>query len=378
MRVLIITGMKNSGGTERATVNLCDALQREKISTILFSDNGPYVENIKKMGVSHIEGDIHIKSNFLGTGKTVFKLAKILKEQEIDLIHAQMAFPTLLGIISVFLAGRYNKTKILWHSRGLHAQTYKKVCFLFNLFHVYALGNSKQEMYKLINNGMEDTKINYIYNNFSTSFFNQTNPIISKEKYHLKKDEIIIGSVSRLEKERGVDIFLEMCAQLHKNNKHLKFLICGDGSQKKPLEDLAKKLNIDKHTIFLGSVTEMYSVYQLIDILINPLNLSKGEGAGVGNNIVEAFFSKVLVISSDVAAISEIVKENNTGYLIDINKRDESILKIEKILSEFKRDGVIQQNAYNFSQQMFTTEQYGKKIKKIYQKIIENKDIHEI
>jgi len=378
MKILIITGMKNSGGTERATLNLCDALKQEEIETVLLSDQGPYVKKVTCLGVKHYVGDIHIKSNVLGTLKTIFKLPKILKSENIQIIHSQMAFPTLLGLLGVILSGRMKKTKILWHSRGLEAQTYKKVCFLFDLFNICALGNCKQEMDKLIKHGMNPKRVNYIYNNFSTSFFEQTNTLLTREKFQINHDEIVIGSVSRLEKGRDVDIFLKICAKLYKNNKNLKFVVCGDGSQKEALKALSKKLNIDKNTVFLGQVTDMYSAYTLMDILINPINPPQGSGAGVGNNIVEAFFSKVLVIANDVIAISEIVKDYETGYLIDVNQEVETVLKIEKILSSFQKNGTVQENAYTFAQNMFSTEKYGEKIKNIYTNMIQNEVINEI
>jgi len=378
MKILIITGMKNAGGTERATLNLCDALKQQEIETVLLSDTGPYLKNVTDLGVKHYEGDIHFKANVLGTIKTLFKLPKILKNEDIDLIHAQMAFPTLLGLLGILLSGRRKKTKLLWHSRGLHVQTYKKVCTLFKQFNVYALGNCKQEMHKLIDHGMDHRKINYIYNNFSTSFFDKTNPSLTRENYDIEKDEIVIGSVSRLEKERGVDLFLKICAQLYQKNKKLKFVICGDGSQKESLQALSKELGIEKNTIFLGQVTQMYSAYKFMDILLNSLHMPQGSGAGLGNHIVEAFFSKVLVISNDVIGVSEIVKDGQTGYLIDITNEEETTLKINQILSNFQRDTQIQENAYTFAQDMFTTEQYGQKIKKVYQNMIEDKGIHEI
>jgi len=378
MKILIISGMSNAGGTERATLNLCTALATTDIDLYLLSDNGPYVAPIKELGIHHFKHDIHFKKNILGTIKTFIKLPFILRKHDIDIIHSQMAFPTLLALFSVVFSARYSKTKILWHSRGLHQQTYKKVCLLFSKFKIYALGNAKQEMDKLIYFGMPKKNVNYIYNNFSDNFFNQNDASITRKSLTIDPSALVIGSISRLEKERGVDIFLELCAKLYEKNKNVFFIVCGEGSQKNNLQTLSKKLGIDKNILFLGQVTAMYSVYSLLDILINPINMEKGEGAGVGNNIVEAFFSKVLVVSSDVAAISEIVDDGKTGFLIDPNNKDEASQKLNNIVEHFHEYDIITKNAYTFANELFSTEKFSHKIYKIYEYINEGKNIHEL
>jgi len=379
MNVLIVSGMSNTGGTERATLNHIDAIKNKNINIILLSDDGPYVKNIKDFGVRHIKSDIHIKKSIWGTIITLFKLPKIIKQNDIEIIHAQMAFPTLLSILGTLLAKRYKKTKIIWHSRGLHKKTYSKVCKLFNLFDIYALGNCKQEMHKLINNGLNSKKVNYIYNNFSEKFFSLYDEKINCSNFGISSDEIVIGSVARLEPDRNVDIFLEICSDLSKKtNKPLKFLICGGGSQEKYLKEYAIKLGIANKTIFLGSQTKMYSVYKMMDIMLNTLNLPQGEGAGVGNNLIEAFFSKVLVVANDVVAVSEIVKENETGYLIKIDEYDKTINKIISIIDNYKKDMFIKENAYQFAQNMFSSEKYSEKIHQIYKKVILNEDIDNV
>jgi glycosyltransferase involved in cell wall biosynthesis len=378
MKILMISGMANAGGTERATLNLCTALATKDANLYLLSDCGPYVNSIKELGVKHLEHDIHFKKNIWGTIKTFIKLPFILRKYDIDIIHSQMAFPTLLALCGVIFSGRYSKTKILWHSRGLHKETYKKVCFLFSKFNIYALGNAQQEMNKLIHFGMPKQYINYIYNNFSNNFFKQIDNNITREAFSIDKDTLVIGSISRLEEDRAVDIFLELCAKAYKKNKNITFIVCGDGSYKKSLQELAKKLGIDKNTLFLGEVKSMVSVYSMLDILINPINLKKGEGAGIGNNIIEAFFTKVLVLSSNVAAISEIVHEGKTGFLLDVNNIEETSQKINSVIANFKIHQKITDTAYSFAKSQFDTEVFSKKMNTIYQHIHEGRSIDEI
>lgn len=115
--------------------------------------------------------------------------------------------------------------------------------------------------------------------------------------------------VGRLESMKGVDTLLQAFATMSRG--HLR--IVGDGSQRRSLESLAKKLGIAGRVTFAGyiAVPEVYREYGEAEIFCG---LSRSEA--LGNVFLEAQAAGCAVLATKVGGIPEIVKDGETGLLV--------------------------------------------------------------
>ncbi len=142
-------------------------------------------------------------------------------------------------------------------------------------------------------------------------------------------------------KTQGVPVTCDMC---HAPTKSLRLLVVGDGGLEMALKALCERLRLQvfdlrDHSdlssidyssfsvIFAGVQTDMPAVYQAIDILAMP---SLQEGLPM--TLLEAMASGVPVVATPVGQIPEIVKDGETGFLV--NPRDEEGLAdvLQKII----------------------------------------------
>ncbi|OOF56404.1 glycosyltransferase [Rodentibacter genomosp. 2] len=323
LRVLLVSDMGHIGGTEIATLIAATELMPLVESVQIFGKTGPLFERIEKLGVQQIDADCHTKNPFKLLDY-IYKLVKTVNDNQIDVIHAQMARPLLF----IWLAKTFFKNKqikIFWTSRGLDHKTYQKVVPFFSKMDVRGLGNCKLEQQKLIRYGYLSEKTDYVYNAYRLT--PTDNPMKS-----LDKESFTIGTLSALREGRSVELFLELAKYMLKNNadKQLRFVIGGDGNHRAVLENYAATLGIDRQVLFLGRITDVVTFMDNIDVFVSPLVVKGDTGAGLSNSIVEAMIMKVPVCAFRAAGIEEIVINNQTGHLLeprDIPAMAEAVLK---------------------------------------------------
>ncbi len=136
----------------------------------------------------------------------------------------------------------------------------------------------------------------------------------------IKKEKSLIfriGVISRLEKFKRIDKFIESISSILKKRKDIETFIAGTGKMEKEL----KKLSADSKIKFLGQV-EAEKVLKKINIGILP---SKKEG--FSNTILEYMASHTLAIVSDIPQNKEAIPDYNTGYPVIIDELSKAILK---------------------------------------------------
>lgn len=124
------------------------------------------------------------------------------------------------------------------------------------------------------------------------------------------QDQIVIGSVSRLDKHKGIQYLIEAFSQLQAmSDDKYKLIVAGDGSYRQELE---KEAESTPGILFLGNQIDVSSVYNQLDIFVQP-----AEFEGWGRNIKEAMLFGLPIIGSDVGGIKKQLTDNKTGLLFE-------------------------------------------------------------
>jgi glycosyltransferase involved in cell wall biosynthesis len=146
-----------------------------------------------------------------------------------------------------------------------------------------------------------------------------------------KEKENIVGFLGRLEKEKGVDLLLEIVDLAMKKHPELKFMIIGDGSYKNKFAD-------KKNVVFLSWVprNKLPDYINKADVFI-----SCQEGIGLGESEILACGRPIITLNSTVN--KEIIKPNFNGFLCKPDPEDylnsiKVILNNEKLLREMQRN----------------------------------------
>jgi len=365
MKILLISGMEQVAGTERATQQLANVLVEHRHTIHLLASDGPLIPAIEKLGVVIHLSETHGKTVF-AIGKFFFDIFRLLREGRFDCVHLQMARPVPLVAVANYLAGR--PSKIIWHARGLHTGTYKFIAHLFEALNVRCIANCRAEQDKLIKYGYNPDHIGYIYNlcKLEGGELSQTT---LREQLNIPTEAIVIGSLSRLAKDRGVDYAIDYFHTLSSgwtDSRPIYLLIGGDGPERKHLEQMARSGVGSERIIFLGVVFNVAEFYATLDVFWNTPESQVDQGAGTGNTTIEAAFCRVPIVAHDVAGIGELIEDGVTGSLVQAGNKQKFIASTRALLSNTDYRAAIITQALNRVRAMCGKEQYIQKIENYY------------
>lgn len=146
-----------------------------------------------------------------------------------------------------------------------------------------------------------------------------------RTEYNVGPDEVSIGIIGRLVPVKNHDLFLEALHHVLRNTrKKVKAFIIGDGETRSRLEALARSKGIAFSTerdVFHQHPLVFTSWRQDVDVVMAGLDIvtltSLNEGTPV--SLIEAQAACRPIVSTRVGGIQDIVAENETALLADID-----------------------------------------------------------
>ena len=309
MKIIITTSMSGLGGTEHAAFRLGKLLNGHGHDVVLASSDGPLVADAKKIGIRWYNIDFYGGKLSYFKGMTAY--VKMLKTEKPDIIHCQMARIVPACAVAAKIASP--KTKVFYHARGLDPETYPKIAKLFDRLGVYIIGNCKHEREKLIRYGFPAERTAYTYNAL---------PEQHDGPDKTPRDEVMLGTLSRLDSVRAVNLAIGFLKVLLDRGLPVRLSVAGIGEESDNLKAQAERLGLADKVIFLGGVRDLSAYFREVDILLNTPVLIGDHGAGVGNNILEAGLYETPVVTYDVAGVSEMVIDGQTGYCVPFEDKE--------------------------------------------------------
>lgn len=152
------------------------------------------------------------------------------------------------------------------------------------------------------------------------------------ERYGFQSNQIILtmGRLASHERYKGFDEVIELMPELLKQFPAVKYLIVGDGLDRRRLEAKAKSLGLSDQVVFAGYISESEKVahYNLADAYVMP---SMGEGFGIV--LIEAAACGIPVVGSRADGSREALLDGRLGRLVDPRNSGELLRAIAAALN---------------------------------------------
>jgi glycosyltransferase involved in cell wall biosynthesis len=136
-----------------------------------------------------------------------------------------------------------------------------------------------------------------------------------RAKLGIEEGEFVVGLVSSLVAYEGIGTLLQAAAALRDRGVPVRPLIVGDGPERTALERQAAGLGVP--TIFTGRVpiAAVRNYHAILDIFVVPRTNDRVCQLVTPLKPVEAMASGLCVVTSEVKALTEIIKHEVTGAL---------------------------------------------------------------
>ncbi len=276
--ILFLIESLRDGGSERSISSIATELSN-KYNTILVVANNK--EKDYQFNGKIIEIKEFISNNPIKRLIGIKKLKKIKKDNNIDISISYLTSYNLYNVLSKY------KDKTFISIRN-HLST-KKEGLIAKLGTIYSnkkankiICCSKSVQTDIINNFYAKKEKTKVIENFT----------YDKESQNIVKDNIII-TIGRLTKHKGQEHIIKAMSIVTKKIKNAKLLILGRGNNKKYLENLIKKYNLEKNIELIGYTKEIDKYFNKSKIFILASDYE-----GFSNALLEAMSSSLPVIAT--------------------------------------------------------------------------------
>src|SRR5579883_1002011 len=136
--------------------------------------------------------------------------------------------------------------------------------------------------------------------------------------------------VARIDHQKGHNPLLQALALLRDRKTPLTLLVAGDGANRAEMEQLAASLGLGpKDVRFLGFRKDIPDLLEASDIFLLP---SLNEGLPL--SVLEAMSHGLPVVATPVGGIPELVKNEESGYLVPMNDPEALATAIARLVSD--------------------------------------------
>jgi glycosyltransferase involved in cell wall biosynthesis len=351
-KILFLITQSEIGGAQKAIFELASGLDKDKYNILVASGRGG-VELFQKLNEKGIKSFYlkHMKRTPLPWQAllSVLEIFNLLKKERPDIIFLCSTTAGLLGSIAVGLIrnSQYSHknsqhsyhviyriggwsfqdprpkliNKILLLAEKLTASFKDKIIVNSEIDKLAAIENKVCSLEKIVKiyNGIDVKKLEFLSKEEAReSLFKYiTSNIEPRTRISLVRGEprtFIVGTIANFYKTKGLCYLIEAIHILNTKYKsqNTNFIIIGDGKQRKDLESLIKKYNLENKVILSGKIPEAYKFLKAFDVFVLP-SLKEG----FPWVILEAMASKTPILATRAGALPEIIDNGKEGILVE-------------------------------------------------------------
>ena len=313
-----------------ATTVLCDLAneltQRGHEVTLLTTDyqyDKEYAQRLKNAQILPFKYSLRL-------GLFIYspKMKRWLKDNivKFDLVHMHK-FRSYQNILIAYYAKKNNVPFIIQpHGSLPRFEEKKRLKWLFDIIFgkrllyasskLVALNLKEKKQFESL--GVRASSIEIIPNGIKTSEYqNALKQDLFREKYNIKKSDLIVLYLGRLHQIKGVDLLIQSYANVLNKTKSSRLVIVGgdDGLLLK-LKEQVDSLSLQNAVLFTGSLYGLDKIHALCDADIFVLP-SRYEMFPI--SILEAAACGTAVISTKNCGIEEVVQ--NFGLVVDFDRK---------------------------------------------------------
>jgi glycosyltransferase involved in cell wall biosynthesis len=162
-------------------------------------------------------------------------------------------------------------------------------------------------------------KVELVYHGVDLEKFQSNSAPVRARDGKNPADPVVILSVGRLVEKKGTDLLLQALARVAPG-LHWRFVHAGGGPLKKKMARLAGKLGIASRVQWRGALAqqELLSEYRNADLFALASRIAAdGDRDGLPNVLAEAQSQALACVATRVSAIPELVRDGDTGLLVD-------------------------------------------------------------
>jgi glycosyltransferase involved in cell wall biosynthesis len=320
---------------------------------------GDLQEALKPFGVPGLSLDCRGWRDFPGA---VFRLAKLLRENSIDVVHTHLAEPSLVGLSAARLAGVPGRLMTRHHSDERIIYGSRRAVLLDRFIgrhlarDIVAISQAVRRALIEIDR-VPEQKIRMVPNGYNWDRVQSSPEAIERVRSELGLEDCTVlchvGRIAwvpaRQAWMKGQDTLIRAFASAGLPS-NTRVLIVGGGPQEE-LRALARERGVAERCMFLGFRRDVLDVMAASDLIVHP-SLHEAQC----HVLIEAMALGRTLISSNVGAAEEMVIPGENGWLIPPADEASLVAALRDALSDRQRLNVYGQRGQQLVRQLYPIE----------------------
>ena len=313
LRLVQFTKSFHIGGTEVQVVELLRGLPSSyRVQLAVLQDEGPLLGSVKQLGytpeVFSLKGSLARPNSAL----QVARLARWLRRERVELIHAHDFYSTMLVVPAAKLAG----TKVIvgrldlahWHGKARRA--------LLNGLtqmadHVVANAEAIRRML-VEEEGMSAERVSVIPNGLDLARFDaRVREGLNAPLPDTGNAPVVVHVANMNHPVKRQEDLLQALAMLRREGHVLHAFLVGDGPRRPELERLAGELGVADTVHFLRHRTDVPALYARADF-----GVLCSSAEGMSNAVMEGMAAGLPMVVTRVGGNPELVADGERGLVV--------------------------------------------------------------
>ncbi|WP_394693504.1 glycosyltransferase family 4 protein [Hyphobacterium sp.] len=318
MKVLQVIPGLETGGAERTTIEIAEALVRDGHEALVASEGGAMEAELAAAGGELIRLPLASKNLFTLLDNAA-RLKALIKARDIDIVHARSRAPAWSALRAV----KQTNAKFVTTYHG----TYNAQSALKRFYNsVMARGDrviANSEFicdYIVAEHGLAIEAITVIPRGVDVDRFEMTDAVKQRGRdlaaeWALPERRFIAVLPARLTRWKGQLVAIEALGRLKAEGQDVPVLVLVGGDQgrtayREEIEWLIGRHGLEKNVWLVGHCDDMPAALALADIALNPST----DPEAFGRTAAEASAAGLPVIVADHGGAREVVEEGVTGW----------------------------------------------------------------
>jgi glycosyltransferase involved in cell wall biosynthesis len=355
------------GGAETVLLNLASKLDRRRFRSLaLLNKDGWLRRSLRSEGVETFVAESRRWCDF----RLPRTMAKVVKRENVDLIHSHLPDQNFYSCLAGWLTGR--KTIVTYHG----PVEFSRVDQLRHEIKLRWVRHSAAVVVVvcdyvgqiLTRVGFPLEKIVRIYNGIDTKLFIPGPERKLHDELRLPERTQLVGMVANLRHCKGYEFFIRAARKVADVLPHVQFVAVGgpvDEGVEERLTDLVRQLGLQDVFHFLGFRTDTPGILADLDVFVLS---SLSEGFPLA--ILEAMAAGRPIVVTRCGGPAEVVEDGVSGLLVPPADADALASKICELLSDPGRAAVLGRNAQTRASRQFSLETMIENYERLYERTI--------
>jgi len=329
LRLLILIAQLGRGGAERQVYELATRLDHGRVLPLIvtFEPDVEYRGMLERAGIEVIALDKSGPREPLALGR----LASIMRERRIDLVHAYLFSASWRAVLAsrlarvrpVICAVRSTSVAMSARLRAMDRVTLRSADLV--------IANAPSVRDDIAERtGIPPSRIRVILNGVDTAAFGPgSSPLREAWTAGSPPDAPLVGFVGGFREAKDPCLFVRVAARVARDHPAARFVMVGDGELRPDVEAEIARTGVGDRLTLAGVRPDMPDVFRALDVAVVT---SYREGCC--NAILEAMATGRPVVATAVGGNPDIVEEERTGWLFPHGDVEAGAAAISRVLTD--------------------------------------------